>query len=196
MSLYETQAFFASRAAGWETRFPDDEPRYEAAIRELAPGLGGRVLDAGCGTGRALPFLRQAVGELGLVVGLDATPEMLAEARRLGRNQVAELLLADGERMPFSEASFDAVLAAGFVPHLQGAEAGLAELARITCPGGRLAIFHPIGRATLAARHGGTPSDDDIVAPGRLRALLPAAGWTLETVDDGPDRYLALSTRK
>ena len=195
MSLGETQAFFASRAAGWETRFPDDEPRYEAAIRELAPPRGGSALDAGCGTGRALTFLRQAAGSAGQVVGLDATPQMLAEARRLGRDQLAQLLLADGERMPFGAASFDAVLAAGFVPHLDAPEAGLAELARITKPGGRLAIFHPIGRATLAARHGGTPSDDDILAPARLRATLLATGWTLDSLDDGPDRYLALAHR-
>ncbi|HEY8692016.1 MAG TPA: class I SAM-dependent methyltransferase [Chloroflexota bacterium] len=102
MSLRDTQAFFAARAAGWETRFPGDEPSCQQAIRELAPPLGGRALDAGCGTGRALPFLRAAVGAAGDVVGLDLTPEMLAEAHRLGRDQLAHLLVADGERLPFA----------------------------------------------------------------------------------------------
>ena len=194
-ALRDTQAFFATRAAGWEERFPDDEPRYEQAVRDVAPPAGGRVLDVGCGTGRAIPFLRRAVGDAGRVVALDVTPEMLAEARRRGRGQLAKLVQADGEALPFRAASFDAILAAGFVPHLPDPQAGLAELARVTVSGGRLAIFHPIGRATLAARHGGTPSDDDVIAPGRLGALLRAAGWALERIDDSPERFLALAVR-
>ena len=195
MTLRETQAFFATRAAGWEDRFPGDEPSYEQAIQELAPPKGGRVLDAGCGTGRALPFLRNAAGPEGDAVALDATSEMLAEARRLGRDRLACLLVADGARLPFAAGAFDAIFAAGFVPHLSDPKAGLAELARVTRSGGRLAIFHPVGRAILAARHGGAPSDDDVVAPARLRVVLPAAGWAVESIDDGPDRYLALARR-
>ena len=194
-ALREIQAFFGSRAAGWEERFPGDEPAYERAIRELAPPTGGRVLDAGCGTGRALPFLRQAVGPAGSVVALDATPEMLVEAKRLGRGQLGSLLLADGELLPFPNRSFDSIFTAGFVPHLSDPETGLAELARTCLPGGRLAIFHPIGRSTLAARHGNVPSDDDLVAPARLTPVLAAAGWRTESIDDGPERYLTLAVR-
>ncbi|HLG69117.1 MAG TPA: class I SAM-dependent methyltransferase [Chloroflexota bacterium] len=194
-ALRETQAFFAARAAGWEERFPDDEPRYEQAIAEMGLAPGDSVLDTGCGTGRALPFLRAAAGESARIVALDVTLEMLAQVRRLGRADLALLVQADGERPPFRDASFDAIFAAGYMPHLSEPEGGLRELARLTKPGGRLAIFHPIGRATLAARHGGTPSDDDILAPARLRQLLPAAGWQLGTIDDGPDRYLALARR-
>jgi len=194
-ALREAQAFFASRAAGWEDRFSEDGPKFEQAVRELAPPPGSRVLDAGCGTGRAIPSLRQAVGVNGLVLALDATPEMLAEARRLGRDCQSNLVLADGQAMPFRPAAFQAVLAAGFVPHLADPAAGLAELARITALGGRLAIFHPVGRVALAARHGGTPSDDDVIAPARLEKLLPAAGWRIERIDDAAERFLALATR-
>src|SRR5438876_10107232 len=112
-SLRETQAFFAMRAAGWEERFPDDEPRYEQAVRALAPPAGGRVLDVGCGTGRAIPFLRRAIGPDGILVAVDVTQEMLAEAQRRGRDQLALLLQADGEAPPFGDSSFDGILAAG-----------------------------------------------------------------------------------
>lgn len=193
--IREVQAFFAARAAGWEKRFAEDDPKFEQAVRELGPPAGGRVLDVGCGTGRALPFLSKAVGPGGSVVGLDLTPEMLAEARRHQRDALASLLMADGERLPIAAATFDALLAAGYVPHLADPVAGLTELARVTAPGGLLAIFHPIGRATLAARHGQTPSDDDPIAPRRLAQLLPTAGWRLESIEDGADRYLALARR-
>ncbi|HEU0168139.1 MAG TPA: class I SAM-dependent methyltransferase, partial [Chloroflexota bacterium] len=145
--LRDTQVFFGRRAARWEECFSDDDPAFARAVAELRPARGGLVLDAGCGTGRAIPFLRTAVGPRGCVLALDVTPEMLAEVRRRGRD--AALVLADGGCMPFRAGVFDAILAAGFVPHLEPAEAGLAELARITKRGGRLAIFHPIGRATL-----------------------------------------------
>lgn len=194
-ALRETQSFFAQRATGWEDRFPEDEPRYEQAVRELAPPPGSLVLDIGCGTGRAIPFLRHAVGDAGQVVALDVTPEMLAQVRRFGRDKLAMLVQADGARPPLRDRSFDAIFAAGFLPHLSEPEGGLRELARLAKPGGRMAIFHPIGRATLAARHHATPSDDDVIAPVRLGKLLPAAGWALESIDDGADRYLALARR-
>jgi SAM-dependent methyltransferase len=80
-----TRAFFGPRAAGWETRFPDDGPGYARAVAELAPSPGGAVLDVACGTGRALPALRAAVGPGGTVLGLDLTVEMLAEAGAAGQ---------------------------------------------------------------------------------------------------------------
>jgi SAM-dependent methyltransferase len=193
--LRENREFFGPRAAGWEDRLPGDAPQFQQAIDELQVPPSGRAMDVGCGTGRALPPLRAAVGRRGVVLGLDATPEMLAEARRLGREQVAVLLLGDAHQLPLADASLDAILAAGLVPHLTDPAAGLAELARVTRPGGRLAIFHPISRAALAARHGGVPSDDDALSPHRLPKLLGGAGWRLDRIDDGGDRYLALATR-
>ncbi|MET9872575.1 SAM-dependent methyltransferase, partial [Streptomyces sp. NPDC006386] len=65
------QEFFTARAADWDTRFPDDGPAYAAAVAELGLRAGDRVLDAGCGTGRALPPLRAGVGPCGVVLGAD-----------------------------------------------------------------------------------------------------------------------------
>ena len=195
-TLAETQAFFAARAVGWEDRYPDDTPQFRRVLGELSVRSGMSVLDVGCGTGRALLLMREVVGAEGLVVGVDATPEMLLEAKRLGRQGIGRLVLGDAERLPIRDGSFDAVLASGLVPHLLDPVAGLAELARVTRQEGRLAIFHPIGRAALAARHGGVPSDDDITAPVRLRRVAEEAGWRLESIDDAADRYLALAVRQ
>jgi SAM-dependent methyltransferase len=192
----DTQDFFEPRAAGWEARFPDDDPLFEAAIGQLHIRPGTRVLDAGCGTGRALPFLRKAVGEAGDVVGADLTPGMISEAAQLGRGSLAHLLVADVMRLPFSPAQFELVFAAGLIPHLVEPQDGLLELARVTRPGGTLAVFHPIGRAALAARHGGVPSEGDALAAARLRRMLEATGWSPEIIDDAADRYLALAVRR
>jgi len=193
--LSATRAFFGPRAAGWEERFPDDGPAYARAVAELALAPGSVVLDVGCGTGRALSPLRGAVGPRGLVVGVDVTAEMLAEAGRHGRGELAGLVLGDGGRLPVRDGCADAVFAAGLLPHLADPTAGLAELARAVRPGGRLALFHPISRVALAARHRRVPSDDDALSPRRLPTLLDATGWSLARIDDGDERYLAIADR-
>ncbi|MFJ2775879.1 class I SAM-dependent methyltransferase [Kitasatospora sp. NPDC087315] len=158
--LARTREFFATRAADWDARFPDDGPRYAAAIAELGLRPGQSVLDAGCGTGRALPLLR-----------------------------------ADCARLPLPGAALDAVFAAGLISHLPDPARTLRELARVTRPGAALALFHPVGRAALAARHGRALTPDDLRAEPRLRPLLAASHWHLDSYTDRDDRYLALATR-
>jgi ubiquinone/menaquinone biosynthesis C-methylase UbiE len=70
----------------------------------------------GCGTGRALPHLRTAVGPNGRVLGFDLTPQMLATARGYGRNAHALLVMGDARRLPLPAASVDGAFAAGLLP--------------------------------------------------------------------------------
>jgi SAM-dependent methyltransferase len=193
--LTRTREFFASRAATWDTKFGNDLPAYTAAIAEAGLRSGGVVIDVGCGTGRALPPLRAAVGPDGSVIALDLTPEMLAAARPASQAASATLVLADARSLPFADASADAIFAAGLVHHLPDPEAGLRELARVTRPGGLLVLFHPSGRAALAARHGRVLSPDEPLEEGPLRRLTAAAGWALTVYDDAPSRFFAVATR-
>jgi len=193
--LAETREFFASRAATWDTKFGNDLPAYTAAIAEAGLPRGGVVVDVGCGTGRALPPLRAAVGPDGSVIALDLTPEMLAMAGPAGEAASATLVLADARSLPFADASVDAIFAAGLVHHLPDPRAGLRELARVTSPGGLLVLFHPSGRATLAARHCRVLSPDEPLEEGPLRRLTAAAGWALTAYDDAPNRFFAVAVR-
>jgi len=191
--------FFGARAADWDSRFPDDGPAYAAAVKELGLRPGNAVLDAGCGTGRALTPLRAAVGPSGTVLGADLTPEMLERAVAAGRGgttATATLLLTDVGRLPVRDGVLDAVFGAGLVSHLAEPVADLRELARVVRPGGRLALFHPIGRAALAARHGRQITPDDLRAEPRLRPVLAEAGWRLDDYVDEDARYLAMAVRE
>ncbi|MFF7594843.1 class I SAM-dependent methyltransferase [Streptomyces mirabilis] len=190
------QEFFTARAADWDARFPDDGPAYAAAVGELGLREGDRVLDAGCGTGRALPPLRAAVGPSGVVVAADLTPAMLAAAVRAGRHRDGQLLLADVTALPLRTESLDAVLGAGLIAHLPNPAENLVELARVVRPGGTLALFHPIGRAALAARQGRRITPDDVRAEANLRPLLAASGWDMTSYVDEDARFLALATRR
>ncbi|MGW3622578.1 class I SAM-dependent methyltransferase [Streptomyces sp. NPDC000880] len=190
------QEFFGARAADWDTRFPDDGPAYAAAVAELGLHPGDAVLDAGCGTGRALPPLRSAVGPRGTVIGADLTPAMLAAALRAGRGDSGQLLLTDVARLPLRTESLDAVFAAGLIAHLPQPDVNLRELARVVRPGGRLALFHPIGRAALAARQSRQITDDDLRAGPNLRPLLAGSGWRMISYVDEDARFLALAVRQ
>ncbi|MFJ9719437.1 class I SAM-dependent methyltransferase [Streptomyces sp. NPDC101213] len=190
------QEFFTPRAADWDSRFPDDGPAYAAAVTELGLREGDRVLDAGCGTGRALPALRGAVGSSGVVVGADLTPAMLEAAARAGRDRAGHLLLVDVTALPLRSGSLDAVFAAGLVAHLPDPSRDLRELARVVRPGGGLALFHPIGRAALAARQGRGVTPDDLRAEPNLRQLLAGSGWRMTSYVDEDARFLALAVRE
>jgi ubiquinone/menaquinone biosynthesis C-methylase UbiE len=192
----ETRAFFTPRAATWDTKFGDDLPAYAAAIAQAGLPRGGVVLDIGCGTGRALPTLREAVGPHGTVIAADLTPEMLRQARLHGRAGNAALVLADARHLPLTDASVDAIFAAGLITHLPDPEDGLRQLARVTRPGGLLILFHPSGRAALAARHGRTLSPDEPLAAAPLERVTHATGWRLTAYDDAAERFLAIATRR
>jgi ubiquinone/menaquinone biosynthesis C-methylase UbiE len=121
---------------------------------------------------------------------------MLDAARSSGRDQAATaLLLADAQRLPFADGSIDAIFAAGLLNHLDDLRAGLRELARVTGPGGRLIVFHPTGRAALAARHGRVLGAHEPLAEHVLSAALADTGWKLDYYDDPAHRFLALATR-
>ncbi|MEV2213378.1 methyltransferase domain-containing protein [Streptomyces sp. NPDC050997] len=190
------QEFFTARAADWDRRFPDDGPAYASAVADLGLRAGDRVLDAGCGTGRALTPLRAAVGPSGVVVGADLTPAMLEAAVRAGRDREGQLMLADVAVLPLRSESLDAVFGAGLVSHLAHPTENLRELARVVRPGGMLALFHPIGRVALAARQGRRITPDDLRAEPNLRPLLAGSGWRMTSYVDEDDRFLALAVRE
>ncbi|WP_327261198.1 methyltransferase domain-containing protein [Streptomyces sp. NBC_01232] len=189
------QEFFGARAADWDRKFPGDGPAFATAVAEFGLRPGDRVLDAGCGTGRAMTALRAAVGPAGIVLGADLTPQMLAAARRAGRDAEGALLLADVARLPLRDAALDGVFAAGLIAHLPDPGANLSELARVVRPGGRLALFHPIGRVALAARHGRELTPKDMRAEHNLGPLLTGSGWDMTSYADEDDRFLVLAVR-
>jgi SAM-dependent methyltransferase len=104
-------------------------------VVEEAELRGGRVLDAGCGTGR----LAAALAEPGIarVWGVDASPEMLAVAR--AKTPRAGFKEGRLEALPFKDAWFDAAVA-WLVVHLVNRPAAFAEMGRVLRPGGRLAV--------------------------------------------------------
>jgi ubiquinone/menaquinone biosynthesis C-methylase UbiE len=120
------------------------ESRFKSLlIDQAAPSPGQRILDLGCGTGTlALQVKRRQPGAD--VVGLDADPEMLAQARGKARQAGVELELTEGysTQLPYEEASFDRVLSTLFFHHLDPdpKRQTAREIARVLRPGGELHV--------------------------------------------------------
>jgi ubiquinone/menaquinone biosynthesis C-methylase UbiE len=115
---------------------PLEYARYRKMRPQVFRGLGGRILDAGVGTGRNFPFYPPG----SQVVGIDLSPAMLARAERRRATAAApvDLRQMDVTRLDFPDRSFDAAVATLLFSTLPG-ELGIAamrELRWVVKPGG------------------------------------------------------------
>jgi len=97
---------------------------------------GLKILDLGCGTGSVL----ESLGRFGDAVGVDISPQALSLSRRRG---LRRLVLGSGDKLPFKDGSFDAVVALDCFEHIQDDMAALSESYRVLRPGGVLLTHVP-----------------------------------------------------
>ena len=146
-------------------------PFAEAVIARINPAPGDRLLDVACGTGIVARVARERMGAGAAIVGVDASPQMLAVARKIDpatdwrQGNAAQLPVADGEH-------FSVVTCHQGLQFFPDRLAAVREMHRVLSPGGRVAIatwrpleestffheLHPIAEAQLGpitdARHG------------------------------------------
>jgi hypothetical protein len=101
-----------------------------------------------------------------------------------------------GDDLPAYSAITQARIRPGGVVIDLGCGTGRAQLARVTRPGGLLILFHPTGRAALAARHGRTLEPDEPLAEPQLQRSTRYIEWQLTAYDDAEHRFLAIATRR
>jgi ubiquinone/menaquinone biosynthesis C-methylase UbiE len=165
----------------------------EGAFRErlvelarLAPGE--TALDVGCGTGTLAIEAKRRVGPGGVVHGIDASPEMIAKARRKATKAGVDVVFETAvvEALPFPDGRFDAVLSTLMLHHLPrpAREQCAREMRRVLKPGGRVLA---VDFATPARERRGVLGHfhrHGHVALRDLVSLLSDAG--LSIVESGP----------
>ena len=128
-----------------EERFP--APGYEmvleALYRELNLHPGQSLLEVGMGSGADTRWLTKRTAGVNPITGVDINPYLLSEAAELIRAQGLEgsitMKLGDAMSLPFPDDSFDASLSITVLEECD-ADRGLAEMMRVTRPGGRIAV--------------------------------------------------------
>ncbi|PTL77483.1 SAM-dependent methyltransferase [Vitiosangium sp. GDMCC 1.1324] len=109
----------------------------------LAAGLqrGDRVLDAGCGPGGITELIAEMVGSSGHVTGMDVSEERLAQARQLNQHHAhVRFQSGDVRRTGLPDAAFDFTWCQFVLQYVPDRWDALAELARVTRPGGKVVI--------------------------------------------------------
>jgi len=113
------------------------------AMEALAPVMGERIVDVGCGSGQTTLALGQAIGRTGAVMGLDISRPLLELARRRAAESGAanvSFAEADVQTYAFPPATFDAVFSRFGVMFFSDPPAAFANIRRALKPGGRLAF--------------------------------------------------------
>jgi len=136
---------------------------------ELRPGE--IALEVGCGTGVLDRWLAQRTHGANRLVALDVNPYLLQEAealaRRAGLESVIEFNHGSGERLPYPDHHFDVTWSSTVIQRVD-ADRMLAEMVRVTKPGGRVAV--------LGHAHD-MPQWINLPLPAELKARLDAPGW-------------------
>lgn len=111
----------------------------------------GRVLDLGCGTGKAVEILKNKQNDLD-ITGLDISSRML---RKDISHLSVSLLLGDAGSLPFSDGSFDCLISFYTLRNLKNIENTLDELLRCLKKGGQLLFLDafPAGRGFIGSIH-------------------------------------------
>ena len=183
----DVPAAFDRDAAVYD-RLVGADPGYHAHLRGSARaltlparGAGSRLLDAGCGTGASTAALLAAAPRAE-IVGVDASPGMLAQAR--AKSWPATVRFVHSRVEDLAEAGidgpFDGIFAAYLIRNIPDPDAALASLHALLCPGGVLVVHDYAPRDGLAAR---------LVWHAVCWAVIIPAG-RLATGDAGLYRYL------
>jgi SAM-dependent methyltransferase len=169
-------------------RHPEIRRVRRTAVQALRPEPGARLLDAGSGPGDVARWLATKVGPAGEVIALDSSAATISAAVRRHDGSNVRYLTGDVSAMTLPTDSVDGVWCERVLQHVDDADAAIAELIRVTRPGGRICLIDTdwgslafdgvparLARTVVATMHGRlTPTQADM---GRtLRRRLIAAG--------------------
>jgi demethylmenaquinone methyltransferase/2-methoxy-6-polyprenyl-1,4-benzoquinol methylase len=175
------------------------DPRWRRfLVSRIDARPGDTVLDVATGTGAVA---REVIRQKGCsVVGLDQSPEMLAEARRRLGDDI-RLVEGTAERLPFDDASFDALTFTYLLRYVEDPAATLRELSRVVRPGGSIAslefavprgVWRPLWELYVRVA---LPAAGRLISPGWHRVGDFLGGSIREFAREWPEERLVAAWR-
>ena len=156
--------------------------KYESqlVLEMLRPGQGERILDAGCGTG---VLTRDVLTAGAQVVGLELSLPMLLRAETKLLGYLFHMVRGDMRWLPFADNAFDKTFSVTAIEFIVEATAAIAELFRVTKPGGSIVVATLNSLSPWAGRRKAKAKEDDSVfehalfrSPEELLNLSPVEG--------------------
>jgi demethylmenaquinone methyltransferase/2-methoxy-6-polyprenyl-1,4-benzoquinol methylase len=193
------RAAFDALAPRWDDLKPEEAvvAGFDRGLALLGDLSGLQVVDLGCGTGRLEAHLLPRLGP-GRVVGVDFSPGMIARASLGCPSPQVTWLCRDVVDTGLATSSADLVLCFNSFPHFPDGEALLREAVRWLRPGGRLLLWHDLGRERLAEVHrkAGPPVHEDLLPPvDELAQLAGSAGFEVGIAEEDDSSYTLLARR-
>lgn len=194
------RAFFDTHASEWDSMMPPESAQRAREILETIPiAPGGRILDAGCGTGVLFPALARRVSSQGLLLATDVAFQMLRAARLRPVSMPISLFQGDTHDLPLAAGSLDMVVCHNVFPHFLDPAGTLREIARVLVSGGRAVVCHSKSRDAINDHHrnvgdavGGHFLPDDTA----MKRLFEAAGLGVSRFESLDDRYVVVGEKR
>jgi len=190
--------FFNQKAQGWNENNPVPVGDLKRVIDLCRLEKGQAVLDIGTGNGRLVPFLLEAVGRKGQVVGVDPAEGMLAVARQRHQSPNLSFVKAGAEDLPLGDGRFDTAICYSVYPHFNDRKSAIAELKRVLKAGGLVAVAHTQGRQAINSRHqraGAAVKEDHLPPASVVAGQFEQAGMETVFSIDEDDLYFVLARK-
>lgn len=191
--------FFDNLAPKWEKEHRIEREMHK--VKNLFSHIKLRkkdwVLDAGTGTGRLIPLIRQLVSNQGRIAAMDFSYGMLKIAQKKHMQDNPFIIQSDAERLPFRREIFDVVICFALFPHLSNKPEAVNEFHRLLKPGGCLYIAHTMSREDLNLFHSrvkGPVCQDFLPDDIEMEEMISSAGFREIEIRNDRDIYIVQAT--
>ena len=192
-----TQRYFNNMAAEWDNGESEKHSRLKDFLSQLQLKNTKAVLDLGCGTGVLFPLLTQFTQGYTKIFAIDFAHRMtLAAARKSHRS--FRIICGCAQHLPFSDDTFDRIIAFHVFPHIHHKVQALQECRRVLKPEGKLGIIHLHSSHEINFIHaeiGGTVKHHTLPSGACMNSLLKEVRYAVETSIDQPGRYFIVAKK-
>lgn len=182
---------FDKLAKGWDEAEEIPSSHVRDILTSLPINDGDAVLDIGCGTGVAVPYIYGMCKRP--IKAIDLSAKMIEIAKSKFSPAMAQFEVCD---FYAHEGKYDFILCYNAYPHFMDVDGFMAKARTLLNDGGHLAIVHSIGREEVSACHKNMSSYSRELLPAEEEAARYSPFFKIENTIDASDEYLILLKKK